>query len=103
MLKVFGLLTTLVLSTCASVAPAQNGSACAPHEVIQLRLNTAYSETRNAIALSTSGSVVEFWRNNLTGTWTVTVTQPGRMTCIVASGIEWHKVEEELSVQGDPT
>jgi hypothetical protein len=78
--------TTLLLACLASPAFAQ--SNCAPHNVIMETLADRYGESRVGIGLDSAGSVVEIWTGH-NGTWTITVTAPGGLTCLVAHGGEY--------------
>jgi hypothetical protein len=37
-----------------------------------------------------------------TGSWTITVTLPSGMTCLVATGQGWEDLAEQLPAKGDP-
>ncbi len=65
-------------------------------------LSSAYGETRHVIALERSGGIMEWWANDLTGTWTLTMSPPAGPICIVASGEYWQPVIEALPPQGQP-
>jgi TRAP-type mannitol/chloroaromatic compound transport system substrate-binding protein len=79
----FGLL--LAATTAASPALSQSAN-CASHDIVTERLADGYGESRQTIALGSGNTLVETWANLDTGTWTITVTQPGGPTCLVASG-----------------
>lgn len=69
---------------------------CAPRDAVTERLASAYGETRQSIGLGANNAVVETWASFETGTWTVTVTSPNGLTCLVASGQAFERVTEEL-------
>ena len=50
-------------------------------------------ETRE---LPAGNALVETWANLDTGSWTITVTQPGGPTCLVASGQAFERLAEAL-------
>ena len=68
---------------------AQSGPNCADRETVVERLNSGYGETRQSIGLAPNNSVVEVFASLETGTWTITVTNPTGLTCLVASGNSW--------------
>lgn len=74
-----------LLCLLALPAAAQNRN-CAPHAILVERLAAGYGESRQAVALGSGGEMVETFANLDSGSWTVTVTQPGGLTCLVASG-----------------
>jgi hypothetical protein len=65
------------------------------------RLASAYGETRQSIGLGANNQVVEVFASTETGTWTITVTTPNGLTCLVASGQAYESVSEEMAA-GDP-
>jgi hypothetical protein len=59
---------------------------CDSHARVLIHLAEHYGEVRQVAALGAGNTLVETWANLTTGTWTITVTPPGALTCIVASG-----------------
>lgn len=90
----------LVLVVAGSAQTTQN---CAPRGDVIERLAEGYGETRQSMGLGTNSALVEQYANTDTGSWTITVTAPGGLTCLVASGQSYEGIEEELPAQGDPT
>lgn len=96
----------ILLAAIAALIPisAMAQQNCAPRDVVVERLNERYSETRQSIGLSANNSVVETWASLESGSWTITVTMPNGLTCLVASGQAFERVDEELPTSsGDPT
>lgn len=81
----------------ATTAAAQT---CAPREMVVDRLAERYGETRQSMGLGANNSVVEVFASHDSGTWTITTTMPGGMTCLVASGQAFETVIE-LPPPGD--
>jgi len=79
----------------------QAGGNCAPRPVVLERLADGYGETRQSIGLGGNNQVVEVFASHHTGSWTITVTRPDGMTCLVAAGNAFERVEELLPT-GDP-
>lgn len=75
---------------------AQGTGNCAPHEDVIALLADRWGESRQSIALSSRGAVVEVFASHDSGTWTITVTNPGGPTCLVASGQAYQEVSETL-------
>jgi len=80
----------------ASEASAQNRN-CASRDKVVARLSEGYGESRVSIGLGANNQVVETFANLDSGTWTVTVTTPNGVTCLVASGKAFELVKEVLS------
>jgi hypothetical protein len=61
-------------------------SHCADHASVVAQLAEGYGESRQAIGLSSTNHVLEVFASPETGSWTITLTQPGGPTCFVAAG-----------------
>ena len=84
-----------VLALAATQVSAQNAN-CAPRAVVIERLADAYGESRQSVGLGGRGEMVETFASVQTGTWTITVTAPNGITCLVASGQSYEKLDEPL-------
>ena len=76
---------------------------CHPHNVVQAGLAAKYGETRHGMGLSSPTQIMELWANDKTGTWSITVSDPAGMTCMIWSGQGFVALAEPLPVPGDPT
>ncbi len=87
------LIFTLGLSLAvACVALSHEAAAqpvpCGDRAAIIAHLAAGYGERPVAIALDARGRVLEVFAAP-SGTWTMLVSTPGGMTCLVASGTAW--------------
>ncbi len=80
-------------------AQAQNVT-CAEHAQVVARLADHYGESRQSIGLARNNTLVEVFASRVTGSWTITVTQPGGLTCLVAAGQAYQYLNDPL-VQGE--
>jgi len=81
----------------------QQNRNCADRALVLDRLASAYGESRQSIGLGANNAVVEVFASTETGTWTITVTAPTGVTCLVASGQAFEVLGEELSpASGNP-
>ena len=64
------------------------------------RLADRYGESRQSIGLGANNAVVEVFASSETGTWTITVTTPQGLTCLVASGQAFEALAEALPKPG---
>ncbi|WP_299138096.1 hypothetical protein [uncultured Tateyamaria sp.] len=99
-LKMMGALA----ATCAvmtSAAQAQQNRNCGPRELVVNRLAEGYGETRQSMGLGANNAVIEVFASDDSGTWTITVTTPNGMTCLVASGQAFEELAEVLPAQGN--
>ncbi|WP_209598644.1 hypothetical protein [Ruegeria sp. HKCCSP351] len=72
------------------------GQNCAPREDVLTRLTDTYDETRRGYGLAQQGAVMELFASTQRGSWTITVTFPNGVTCLVASGQSFEAVAEAL-------
>jgi len=82
-----------------SSAIAQNQN-CAKRDAVLSRLGEKYGESRQSIGIAGQGRVVEVFASLETGTWTITVTMPNGVTCLVASGQSFEHLNEPVQPAG---
>ena len=90
----------LALSTIALVMPlseawAQRVSTCSDRAHVGRLLKDDFGETVAWRALSRAGTVVEILSNDETRTWTIIVSTPQGLTCLVAAGQDWEIITGE--------
>jgi len=68
------------------------GAQCADRALVIQRLQERYGESRQSIGLGQNNAVVETFASTETGTWTIIVTLPSGMSCLVASGESWEQL-----------
>jgi len=89
--------TLACLLPVGAMAQSQN---CSSRDAVIDRLATKYGESRQSIGLAPQGRVVEVFASDDTGTWTITVTMPNGVTCLVASGQSFERVDESIEPAG---
>lgn len=94
---IFALGLTLL---AAAGAEGQTLRNCAQREVVVTRLAETYGETRQSIGLGANNAVMEVFASTETGTWTITVTLPNGLTCLLASGRAFETLSEDLPAAG---
>ncbi len=87
-----------VALTAANAADAQQN--CAPRAAVVEQLGKRYGETRQTIGLGQENFVFETFASTESGTWTIVVTLPNGVTCLVASGTGFERLDEELQPAG---
>ena len=85
-------LASVGLILMVSSASAQN-TQCDRRQAVADYLGT-FDETRTAQGISSDNLLVEVWANTETGTWTLTVTTPQGVTCLLAFGGFYETVRE---------
>ena len=73
---------------------------CAPRDDIAARLGEFFGETRHSIGLSADDRTVEIYASAETGSWTITTTDAGGITCLIASGQAFETMAEPLRMSG---
>ncbi len=97
-----GALTAAAAVLLASTTDiAAQGRNCAPRDAVVNRLAEGYGETRQSMGLGANNAVVEVFASDETGSWTITVTAPNGVTCLVASGQGYEQLAEALPPKGD--
>ena len=90
----------LVTSLFMPLAAAAQGQNCGNRDLVVERLTTKYGESRQSIGMAPKGRVVEVFASHETGTWTITVTMPNGITCLVASGQAFETLDEPIAPAG---
>lgn len=90
------LATAALLNICAAPVLAQTAQNCAPRDTVVERLAKRYGETRQSIGLGANNAMVEVFASSESGSWTITVTTPQGLTCLVASGQAYETLAEVL-------
>ncbi|MEL7465776.1 MAG: hypothetical protein AAFN79_17030 [Pseudomonadota bacterium] len=70
----------------ASSAKAQQGGLCGQRDQIVSQLQSVHGESRQAVGLQQNARVMETYANPETGSWTIIVSTPTGVACLVAAG-----------------
>ena len=84
-------LTALAIGRAAPAAEPQEGSQqmlCADRPAVLTQLDGAYHERPTAMGLVHNGTVLEVLSSE-DGSWTIIVTAPNGISCLLASGDYW--------------
>lgn len=90
---------TFIATTTDAIA--QSARNCGPRDSVLNRLAENYGETRQSIGIGANNAVMEVFASAETGSWTITVTLPSGMTCLVASGQAFEELAEALPAKGE--
>ncbi|MBS9717685.1 hypothetical protein ACFFUT_18585 [Pseudohalocynthiibacter aestuariivivens] len=86
------LLTAGLLFGMAATAPPAHATSCAMRDQVVDRLKSEFSEQLTAGGIQATRSaqtLLEVWASPETGTFTVMLTSPNGVSCIVAAGTDW--------------
>lgn len=92
-----GLAGLMMAPTAGRAAPQ-----CAPHDIVAKSLADQFGEVRRSIGLAQDNTVMEIYAAAETGTWTLTMTLPTGLTCLVAAGNNFELTSDALPAKGDP-
>ena len=76
-------------------APAVAQPQCDDRAKVLAHLATKYQESSVAIGVTSSGGLVEVLNSPEGKTWTIIVTTPQGMTCLLAAGDGWQELKAE--------
>ncbi len=85
----------VIASALFSPAGAQQ-TVCGDRNEIVSRLEQGYQEQTTGVGLSATGGLVELYTSEK-GTWTLMLTQPNGVTCLIAAGDNWEHVDSPKS------
>ena len=97
-------ITTAFLMTAiaAGTAAAQNPRNCGDRTKIVERLQSHYGEVRTGSGLTPNNGIMEIYASEEKGTWTILITMPTGMSCLMAAGQNWEGGPPELTKSGHP-
>ena len=92
-----GLVLSVVASSGTAVAAQHNQTNCTDRSSALSHLSKTYQAQPVAMGLASSGSVVEVLTNEKGASWSIIVTMPTGVTCLVASGEGWEALRPVAS------
>ena len=90
MVKSLLLGSALVLVSASAMAAPQ----CNSRETVLELLSEKYSEAPVAVGVANNGGLVEVLSTGDGETWSIIITSPKGMSCLVAAGEGWRKMEQ---------
>jgi hypothetical protein len=88
-----------VLSIQPSPAAMAQNTPCAERNNVVNALDSQYKESPRAIGLVSKEAVLEVFVSE-SGTWTVVVTDPRGMSCVLAAGQSWEDIPVASNAPG---
>ncbi len=92
--------TALGLLTATPSAHADGRQACAERALVVQKLHDRFGETLKSLGLHQDDAVVEIYSSEKTGTWTILMTRPDGMSCLLAAGQRWEQDVQPLEKPG---
>jgi hypothetical protein len=88
------------LAGCIALPAVAQTQTCAAREAVIAQLAQRWGEARVSAALAGQQALIETWANAETGNWTLTLTRPDGVTCLIMAGEGWQSIAAVPGVQG---
>ena len=88
-------LGAVAISATVAQSPAE-AAQCGPRDKVVAHITGKVKANRQALALSGQTSMVELYVTK-SGAWVMTVTNPNKATCVLASGSSWESVPVKVA------
>lgn len=99
--KIVFLLSLLaLLSSLPAQAQAQN--LCTNRSEVLGHLANKYSEAPVALGLASNGGVIEVLASHSGNTWTIIITMPSGISCMLAAGENWERLPVAIARPAEP-
>ncbi len=72
---------------------------CGSHQSISESLKKSYTEAPVSMGVTVGGGVIEVFSSEK-GTWTLVITQPNGMSCLIAAGQDWENLPKPEMISG---
>ena len=98
------MLKTALCSAAALLIPATAMAApmaCSPRQDVLSQLADKFKEAPVAVGLANNGGLLEVLTAGDGATWTIIITMPNGVSCLVAAGESWQD-HEPVTAQQDP-
>lgn len=83
-----------------SATPAAAQGVCAERNSLVTKLQQDFSEAPSAAGISDSGAVIEVLSARDGKTWTILMTTPDGVSCVLATGEAWERAPGDQIVAG---
>jgi hypothetical protein len=87
------------MALISSTIPAAAESVCAERHQILESLKLEYYEAPRALGIANDGNIVELLASREGKTWTLLVTMPDGISCVIAAGEGWESLRPQLAFE----
>lgn len=102
MLRLLAVSVIGLIAVLAQSAQAQTQQpACTARADVISHLSKKYSESPVSIGLANNGGVIEILSSKTGTSWTIIITMPNGMACMIAAGENWESVPRVAQI--DPS
>jgi hypothetical protein len=93
-------LLPLTAGAALLAAPALAQTYCAERTAIAERLTAGYAEQLVGGGMQSADGLIEVWTTATGATWTILMTRPDGISCVVATGTDWYSRKPEIETAG---
>ena len=90
------MLGALLIGWGAFSSSAQAQKICGEHSTVVASLEKTYSETPVSMGLASNGAVIEILASP-SGSFTIILTRPNGLSCVMAAGENWEDLPKRLA------
>ena len=98
--RVVGCIISILILTSLCSTPSKAQAVCGKRTEFVERLGASYAESSIGLGLVNNGSVIEVLSSPDGKTWTILITKPDGMSCVVATGEAWERLP--LPIKEEP-
>ena len=97
------LLAIMAFLMLGSPAQAQaQAPVCTDRNTVIDHLHKEYKEFQRGMGIANNGGVIElFFADDSTRTWTIIITMPSGVTCMIAAGESWENLKKRDIIKKD--
>lgn len=92
---------SLIFGMAATAPPAFASSNCGSRDAMVEALQSSYAERLTAAGLQQTqpaATVLEVWSSDTTGSFTVLITHPTGISCVVATGSDFMQMKDQSDI-----
>lgn len=93
MMRIATLILGFLVFSGYSLAASANPAFCGHRTEVVQTLSNSYSENPTAMGLAAGGGMLEVFSSK-NGTWTIILTLPTGISCVIAAGEEWESLPQ---------
>jgi hypothetical protein len=82
----------LTAGLSSATAAAAQQPACTARSDVVSQLSSRYSERPVAMGLANNGGVIEIFSSQAGQSWTIVLTMPSGLSCLIAAGENWESL-----------
>lgn len=90
------LVAMVLIGFASGSAAAQGRVLCGQRDNVVASLENKFSESRISVGLANNGAVIEVYASKK-GSFTIIVSQPNGLSCLIAAGQNWETLQARLS------